>query len=623
MASRASTSTRRPEPDPATAWARAVESGQAVAGPLIRAACRRHLEDLEAAGDGRKPWLAWDPAAAARILDFCRDACTVVHPVTREREPFECLGWQGFVLGSLFGWRVGEGDPLGRYPGSRRFRTAYIESGKGSGKSPLAAAVLLYGLLADGEREAELYVAAANSAQALIPWRDLKEMIRHNPELDARKGGLCEVFGGADDGRIACPATASFIQTLAHHSEGAGRSGYRPHMVLIEEFHEHPTRSMLDILDEGKKGRSQPLTLIVTNAGNQQSGPCWEEHAHAARVVEGHLEGDDYFAAIFSLDKRDDPFADAGCWVKPNPSLGAVIRADYLTEQRNKAAISPARRTQFLRLNMARWPDGGGEWLDWETWSRAEVAALDEAELEGAGLYVGLDLADVRDLTALACAWKLPGGGLRARVRFFTAAGTLVDRDDRSSGYLAYWAEQGHLETTPGRILDYRLPARVLGELAGRHDIRGVAYDRYHVTKFEQALEDLGIAYGTGPDPGPGLQLVDHPQGFLRAKRGDLEGLWMPASIQALENRLLAPEPTIAIEAQPVLRWNLASAQVRRNESNAIRFDKRMARARSQGSIDGLVALAMAVGLADRAPAEPTGLAAHWGNPDAMRAWLE
>ena len=623
MRSKANISRRRSRPDDlATAYARAVERGEIAAGPLIRAACRRHLEDLEAVQRGRQPWLAWEPATATHVLEFCREVCTVVHPVTRRREPFAPLWWQAFVLGSLFGWRVGADDPLGRYPGSRRFRTAYIESGKGSGKSPLAAAVLLYGLLADGEREAEIYIAAANSDQALIPWRDLKEIIQHNPELDGRRGGLCEVFGGTDDGRVVCAQTASFIQTLAHHSEGAGRSGYRPHMVLVEEFHEHPTRSMLDILDEGKKGRSQPLTLIVTNAGTQQSGPCWEEHAHAAKVVQGQLDADDYFAAIFSLDRDDDPFASSDCWVKANPSLGTVIRNDYLTEQRNKAKISPARRAGFLRLNMARWPDGGGDWMDWETWQNSEVEALDEAALESAPLYVGLDLADVRDMTALACAWKLPDGKLLARVRFFTAADTLIDRDDYSSGHLSYWAEKGLIETTPGRILNYRLPARVLGELAGRYDIQGVAYDRYHVTRFEQALEDEEIEFYTGqPGSSQGLHLVDHPQGFLRSKR-DSSALWMPASIQALENRLLATKPTIAVEAQPVLRWNLAAAAVKRNESNAIRFDKRLARSRSQGSIDGLVALAMAVGLADHTAPEPTGLAAHWSNPDTIRAWL-
>ena len=208
MRSKANISRRRSRPDDlATAYARDVERGEIAAGPLIRAACRRHLEDLEAVQRGRQPWLAWEPATATHVLEFCREVCTVVHPVTRRREPFAPLWWQAFVLGSLFGWRVGADDPLGRYPGSRRFRTAYIESGKGSGKSPLAAAVLLYGLLADGEREAEIYIAAANSDQALIPWRDLKEIIQHNPELDGRRGGLCEVFGGTDDGRVVCAQT--------------------------------------------------------------------------------------------------------------------------------------------------------------------------------------------------------------------------------------------------------------------------------------------------------------------------------------------------------------------------------------------------------------------------------
>ena len=51
------------------------------------------------------------------------------------------------------------GGCVGR-DGYRRFRVVYVESGKGSGKSPLAAGVGLTGLIADNEARAEIYAAA-------------------------------------------------------------------------------------------------------------------------------------------------------------------------------------------------------------------------------------------------------------------------------------------------------------------------------------------------------------------------------------------------------------------------------------------------------------------------------
>jgi phage terminase large subunit-like protein len=48
-----------------------------------------------------------------------------------EGKPFNLLPWQCFIVGSIFGWKNSDGY--------RRFRMVYVESGKGSGKSPLAA----------------------------------------------------------------------------------------------------------------------------------------------------------------------------------------------------------------------------------------------------------------------------------------------------------------------------------------------------------------------------------------------------------------------------------------------------------------------------------------------------
>src|SRR4051794_21469603 len=43
------------------------------------------------------------------------------------------LAWQQFIVGSLFGWKGPDG--------LRRFPTAYIEVGKGNGKSPTAGGI--------------------------------------------------------------------------------------------------------------------------------------------------------------------------------------------------------------------------------------------------------------------------------------------------------------------------------------------------------------------------------------------------------------------------------------------------------------------------------------------------
>lgn len=130
--------------DPATQYARDVDSGKEIAGPDIRNACKRHLKDLESC---HARGLVWDVAAAQRAIDFFAKVLKL-NGGEHEGKPFNLLPWQCFIVGSIFGWKNSDGY--------RRFRMVYVESGKGSGKSPLAGGVGLYCLTADKEPRAEI-----------------------------------------------------------------------------------------------------------------------------------------------------------------------------------------------------------------------------------------------------------------------------------------------------------------------------------------------------------------------------------------------------------------------------------------------------------------------------------
>ena len=139
--------------DPVEKYARRVVEGKEAAGPLVRLAGERHLRDLE------RDDLVWDWPAAQRILDFFGDFLCL-NGGEFEGEPFDLHESQLFIVGSLFGWKTADGW--------RRFRVAYIEEPKGNGKSPLAAGIGLFMLMADGEPRAEVYSAAVDKDQAAI-----------------------------------------------------------------------------------------------------------------------------------------------------------------------------------------------------------------------------------------------------------------------------------------------------------------------------------------------------------------------------------------------------------------------------------------------------------------------
>lgn len=236
--------------DPVTGYARAVLDGSEIAGPLVRAACERHLRDLE---HGPKRGLRFDLDAALWVIEYF-ETVLCLSSGAHEGRPFLLEPCQKFIIGSLFGWK-GE-------DGYRRFRVAYIEMGKGNGKSPLGAGVGNFMLTADGESRAEVYAAAVDKDQAKVIFREAIAMVDHSPALYER---LRRSGGRGREYNLACLETGSFFRPISSDTVGRGKSGPKVHCALLDEIHEHPTNAMVEFLRAGTKGRRQALIFMITS----------------------------------------------------------------------------------------------------------------------------------------------------------------------------------------------------------------------------------------------------------------------------------------------------------------------------------------------------------------------
>jgi phage terminase large subunit-like protein len=194
----------------------AVVSGKVVAGPHVRNACRRHLDDLKRA---HERGLRFDREAADRAMRFFETKLKLSEGQF-EGKPLVLHESQAFIVGSLFGWKRGE---------FRRFRRAYIEQGKGNGKSPLAGGIGLFLLMADGEAGAEIYAAGATKDQAGILFRDAIKMRDKSPDIYART----KTSGGeGKEYNLAYLAKGSFFRPISREAKRTG-SGPRPHGALV------------------------------------------------------------------------------------------------------------------------------------------------------------------------------------------------------------------------------------------------------------------------------------------------------------------------------------------------------------------------------------------------------
>lgn len=554
-----------------------------LAGPFVRLACKRHLRDLE---EGARRGLVWDWAAADRAINFFPDVLRLAEGEFAGR-PFALSPFQQFIVGSLFGWKSADGF--------RRFRVAYLEMGKGNGKTPLAAGIALYMLCADGEKGAQVYAAAPTRDQAQLLFQDAVSMVETSPDLDRRllKSGKKKVFN------LAHLASSSFFRPIS--SEGRALDGKRIHFAAVDEVHEHPTRVVVEKVRAGTKGRRQALVFLITNSGFDRETVCWEYHELARRILEGVIadkDADAFFAYVCALDEKDD-WRDERVWLKANPNLGVSITLKYLREQVAEAVAMPGKQNTVRRLNLCEWTEAENAAIGKAVWESAQREFALE-ELYGRECWGALDLSLAKDLTAgplvfpieegEALADKYLGGkaGLLAWCFFWTPADTIAQRELSDHVTYSVWRDKGHLIATPGSVVKYGFVARHLADISQRFDLRGVAFDEYRIPALLAELEEIGFGH---------LPLVKHPQGFR--KNAD-NGLWMPQSVNELETALL--DEAIGIKSNPVLTWNASAVVYEADAQGNRKFNKRKA----TGRIDGIVSLAMGVGLAKQAPAAST-----------------
>jgi len=274
------------ESDRTKSYAESVVSGETIAGPYVRAACHRHLDDLK---NGHKRGLVFDHEAADRAFRFFETVLKLSEGQFEGR-PFLLHPSQAFIVGSLFGWK--------RKDGARRFRRAYVEIAKGAGKSPLAGGIGIYGLCADGEAGAQVYSAAAKKDQASILFRDAVRMVRASPALSSRiefSGGMGREFN------MAHHASGSFFRPVSRDTGKSG-SGPRPYFVLADEVHEMPDGAILEMLERGFKFRREPLLLMITNSGSDRNSVAWQEREWAVKVATGNesaLTDPSYVGEVF------------------------------------------------------------------------------------------------------------------------------------------------------------------------------------------------------------------------------------------------------------------------------------------------------------------------------------
>ena len=117
---------------------------------------------------------AHDRRVVTKAENFIEKYCTHVRG-SRTGEPLILAPWQHEIVTSLFGSVRANGD--------RQYKLVWIEAPRKSGKTTLAAALMLYMLLVDEEAGAE--ISSSSTTNASICFNIARSMIENNADMSA------------------------------------------------------------------------------------------------------------------------------------------------------------------------------------------------------------------------------------------------------------------------------------------------------------------------------------------------------------------------------------------------------------------------------------------------------
>ena len=546
--------------DKATKYAKAVVKGDIVACKWVILACKRHLNDLEKADN---KGFFYDKKAVKKILGFFKHLRYTKGEWAGQE--FIPSPWQVFLLSSIFGWKWTESK-------HRRYKVAYLETARKSGKTETLAGIGLYLLAADKEAGAEVYSVATKMDQARISHSAATMMVRKSSELRSR----VEIFKN----NLNIVETGSKFLPLGADSKTM--DGLNVHGGMVDELHAHATRDVWDVIITATGARRQSLIMAITTAGYDKNSICWEQHDYTEKVLEGIIVDESHFGIIYTLDEGDD-WQDEAVWIKANPNLNVCTKIDDLRAKALKAAEVPTQLNAFLRLHMNIWTESVTRWIGSDKWNACD-GEVDEEKLKGRLCYMGLDLSTTTDVSALALVFppEEEDGVYSVLCRFWIPAENMRDRVRRDRVPYDTWVREGFITATQGNIIDYNSILAQIDADCNVYDVKELAFDRWGSQKIITDLMDLGFENEKARHVD--RHLIQFGQGFAS----------MNSPSKELEKLVIGER--IAHGGNPVLTWMMSNTVIKMDPAGNIKPDK----GESTERIDGIVATIMALDRATR-----------------------
>lgn len=447
-----------------------VVAGRIVAGALVVLACKRQLRDIERSRAPDFPY-RFDLDAAEKVCRFI-ELCPHVKGEWQGRR-IVLDAWQAFFVTTLFGW-------VHKATGRRRFRKARLYCSRKNGKSTLVAPIGLFMFTADGEPGAEVYSGATSEKQAWEVFGPMRLMAKKTQAL-------------LDRFQIEVNAKSLIRLEDASKAEpiiGDPGDGASPHCSITDEYHEHKTDTQVSTMETGMGSRRQPLSVIVSTAGEDIAGPCFDDWDMCRKVLQGLVDDDELFALIYAMDPEDDWTSEVALR-KANPGYGVSIYPEFLQRKQREAINNPRKAGTFKTKHLNVWVQAREAYIDMEAWAKCLDSTLRIENFHGASCWIGLDLASKIDLASMVLIFEMPGGKYAIFGKHYLPRARVKEEHNK---HYQGWEKQGYLTVTEGEMIDFEVIEADILDASRNFHVESLAFDPNQATYLMTRLSNEGVA---------------------------------------------------------------------------------------------------------------------------------
>lgn len=450
---------------------------------------------------------------------------------------------------------------------------AYLSVARKNGKSALIAGILLAHIVGPEARQNSQIISGARSRdQAALVFKLAEKMVRLSPVLPK----VIKVVP-SQKSLIGLPMN---VEYQAISAEAGTAHGLSPVLAILDEVGQvrGPTDAFVEAIETAQGAHDDPLLIAISTqaATDGDLFSIWLDDAKNAK--------DPRIVSHVYTAPEDCDVMDKKAWKAANPALGHFRSMADMEDFAKQASRLPAKEASFRWLYLNQRVEGTTPFLNRTEWE----ANGSEPEIEeGALCYAGLDLSASRDLTAFVMVFPSEDG-YHIVPQFFLPADGIREKAKAEKVPYDLWADQGFLMLIDGPVIVPAIVARHVAEAAERYNMQMLAYDRWRIHDFQRELDMIGAQ----------IPMTPFGQGFRD----------MAPAVDKLE-RLVA-ERKLRHGGNPLLNMCAANAVVERDPAG----NRKLTKSKSVGKIDGLVALAMALGAEASDDAPPA--ASPWDDPD-------